>query len=85
MTATIDYSIGFTKGEVEAILAVQKAELQKTLVAWTDSNSSATKRRIDEIHAVIAACQRALQKFDPVAYPLRPRTAQAQIVGELPQ
>ncbi len=85
MTAVIDYSIGFTKGEVETILAVQKAELKKTLVAWTDSNSSATKRRIDEIHAVIAACQKALQKFDPVAYPLRPSTAQAQIIGEMPQ
>ena len=65
----IDYTVGFTALEVEEILAIQKAELKKTLSAYADNGSSVTKRRIDEIHAVIAACQRALQKLDPAKYP----------------
>jgi hypothetical protein len=65
----VDYSIGFTTAEVEEILAIQKAELKKTLSAYADNGSSVTKRRIDEIHTVIAACQRALQKLDPAKYP----------------
>ncbi len=65
----VDYSIGFTAAEVEEILAIQKAELKKTLSAYADNGSSVTKRRINEIHAVIAACQRALQKLDPAKYP----------------
>ena len=35
--AAIDYSIGFTRTEVEDILNIQKAELKKTLASWTDS------------------------------------------------
>lgn len=65
----IDYSIGFTASEVEEILAVQKAELKKTLTAYADNGSSVSKRRVDEIHAIIDACQRALQKLDPQKYP----------------
>ena len=64
----IDYSIGFTTAEVEEILTAQKAELKKTQSAYASDSSSVTKRRIDEIHAVIAACQRALQKLDPQKY-----------------
>ena len=56
-----DYSIGFVREEVEEILAAQKAELKRTLAAWSESGSSITKRRIDEIHAIIAACQAALK------------------------
>jgi hypothetical protein len=70
MASTPDYPIGFTRGcsrvrqpplfpsassEVEQILAAQKAELKRTLAAWSESGSTVTKRRIDEIHAVIAA------------------------------
>jgi hypothetical protein len=66
--ATVDYSIGFTQAEVEEILSSQKAELRKTLAAYANDGSSITKRRIDEIHTVIAACQKALQKFDPATY-----------------
>lgn len=65
----IDYSVGFTTLEVEEILSIQKAELRKTLAAYADNGSSVSKRRIDEIHAIIAACQRALQKLDPDKYP----------------
>ena len=48
MASTPDYSIGFTREEVEDILAAQKAELKRTLAAWSESGSSITKRRIDE-------------------------------------
>ena len=64
----IDYSIGFTKTEVEEILNVHKAELKKTLAAYANDGSSVTKRRIDEIHAVVTACQKALQKLSPEQY-----------------
>jgi hypothetical protein len=36
MASTLDYSVGFTRGEVEEILAAQKAELKRTLVAWSE-------------------------------------------------
>jgi hypothetical protein len=68
MAQAIDYSIGFTVAEVEEILAAQKAELKKTLAAYADNTSTVTKRRIDEIHEVIAACQQALVKLDPEHY-----------------
>lgn len=81
--ATIDYSIGFTQAEVEEILAIQKAELKKTLVAYANDGSSVTKRRIDEIHTIIAACQKALQKFDPDTYGKSLKTSQTGFVGHL--
>ena len=56
MASTPDYSIGFTRAGVEEILAAQKAELKRTLAAWWESSSSITKRRIDENHAIRAAC-----------------------------
>jgi len=62
---SVDYSIGFTRDEVVEILDVHKAELKKTLASWSDSGSSVSKRRIDEIHLVIAACQDALRKLAP--------------------
>src|SRR6185436_20843020 len=68
MASTPDYSIGFTREEVEEILAAQKAELKRTLAAWSESGSSVQKRRIDEIHAIIAACQAALRKLAPESY-----------------
>jgi len=37
MASTPDYSIGFTREEVEEILAAQKAELKRTLAAWSES------------------------------------------------
>jgi hypothetical protein len=63
-----DYSIGFTKEEVLAILAAQKGELTRTMAAWSESNGSVTKRRVDEIHSIIAACQKALRILDPANY-----------------
>jgi hypothetical protein len=65
---SVDYSIGFTREEVLEILDAHKAELKKTLASWSDSGSSVTKRRIDEIHVVIAACQDALRKIAPAEF-----------------
>lgn len=78
----IDYSIGFTVHEVEEILAVQKAELKKTLAAYASDGSSISKRRVDEIHAIIDACQRALQKLDPQKYPRSVRVGVSQVAEE---
>jgi hypothetical protein len=85
MPSLVDYSIGFTVSEVEEILVAQKAELKKTVAAFSDSGSSVTKRRIDEIHAVIAACQSALQRLDPVRYPPTRRVVRAVVVPYLPR
>jgi hypothetical protein len=72
---SVDYSIGFTRDEVVEILDVHKAELKKTLASWSDSGSSVTKRRIDEIHLVISACQDALRKLAPTEFGTNRRIA----------
>lgn len=79
----IDYSIGFTQAEVEEILTAQKAELKKTLAAYANDGSSVTKRRIDEIHTIIGACQRALQKLAPETYGKALKTSATGFVGVL--
>lgn len=79
MATTIDYTIGFTTTEVRRILAAQKAELLKTQAAYAHDGSSVTKRRLDEIHAIIGACQRALQKLDPQRYPSPRRVAVSSV------
>lgn len=79
----IDYSVGFTVAEVEEILAAQKAELKKTLAAYSNDGSSVTKRRVDEIHTVIASCQSALQKLDPDTYGKRFKKTRTGFVGYL--
>lgn len=79
----IDYSIGFTQTEVEEILATQKAELKKTLAAYANDGSSVTKRRIDEIHAIIAACQKALQRLAPETYGKPLKTSTTGFSGHL--
>jgi len=80
-----DYSIGFTRAEVEEILAAQKAELKRTLAAWSESGSVVTKRRIDEIHAIIEACQIALKKLAPEVYGKRRRVDVSEVFGFLPK
>jgi len=75
----IDYSVGFTRAEVEEILSIHKAELKKTLASWSDSGSAVTKRRLDEIHVVIAACQDALRKLAPEEFGQGRRVAQSSI------
>jgi len=83
--AAPDYSIGFTREEVEEILAAQKAELKRTLAAWSESGSSVTKRRVDEIHAIIAACQAALRKLAPDVYGRTAHVAASAVTGYLPK
>ncbi|MEA3212415.1 MAG: hypothetical protein QOE70_5472 [Chthoniobacter sp.] len=82
---TADYSTGFTITEVEEILATQKAELKRTLAAWSESGSSVSKRRVDEIHAIIEACQRALKKLAPEVYGKPRRVAMSKVSGYLPK
>ena len=77
--AAIDYSIGFTRAEVEDILTIHKAELKKTLASWTDSGSAVTKRQLADIHTVIAACQDALRKLAPDEYGRGRRVAQSTV------
>ena len=83
--AAPDYSIGFTRAEVEEILATQKAELKRTLAAWQESGSTITKRRIDEIHAIIEACQKALRRLAPEVYGWPVRVATSEVFGPLPK
>lgn len=77
----VDYSVGFTVAEVEEILAIQKEELKKTLSSFSDSGSSATKRRLDEIHSIIKACQVALQKMEPAKYGKSRRVFHSDLSG----
>ena len=85
MASTPDYSIGFTRAEVEEILAAQKAELKRTLAAWSESGSSVQKRRVDEIHAIIAACQVALRNLAPEIYGRPVRVGTSGVSGYLPK
>jgi len=81
MKDVIDYTIGFTAVEVEAILAVQKGELLKTQQAYASDGSSVNKRRVEEIHSIIRACQDALKKLDPTKYGKPRRMIQSACVG----
>lgn len=83
--AAPDYSVGFTREEVEDILATQKAELKRTLAAWSESGSAVTKRRVDEIHAIIEACQKALRRLAPEIYGRPIRVGASEIIGHLPK
>ena len=84
MANVVDYSIGFTTPEVEEILSAQKAELKKTQAAYANDGSSVSKRRLDEIHAIIRACQDALVKLAPDTYAKPKRTAiQSAVVVHL--
>lgn len=68
MAAVPDYYTGFTQPEVEATLAAQKLELKKALQAYNENGTSVTKRALDDVNLIIAGCQKALRKFDPVTY-----------------
>ena len=73
-----DYSIGFTQKEVETIMATQKKELAKVLVSFSDNGTQAVRRKLDDINAIIAACQKALVKMDPEKYGARHNTLVAK-------
>ncbi len=82
---SIDYTIGFTEEEILEILTIQKAELKKTLQSFSDSGSSATKRRLDEINTIISSCQSALQKLNPKKYARSNRIQHTDFSGGFPQ
>ena len=71
--------------EVLVHVAAQKAELKRTLAAWSESGSAVTKRRIDEIHAIIEACQKALRRLAPEIYGRPVRVATSEVCGFLPK
>ena len=79
-----DYSIGFTEDEILEILSVQKSELKKTLQSFSDSGSSATKRRLDEINSIISGCQLALRKLNPQKYGGTGRIHSSDLSGGFP-
>jgi hypothetical protein len=85
--AAPNYTIGFTQAEVEAILAVHKAELLQSMASFSESGSSVTRLRMEEINSIIGACQTALQRFDPESYGTtnRNRTAVSSVSGHLPK
>ena len=64
---------------------VEKTELKKTLQSFSDSGSSATKRRLDEINTIISSCQFALQKLNPKKYGRSNRIQYADFSGGFPQ
>jgi len=74
-----DYSIGFTQKEVEEIMATQKKELAKVLVSFSDNGTQAVRRKLDDINAIIAACQKALVKMDPAKYGAKHNTMVSKV------
>ena len=83
MKDIIDYSVGFTKEEVVAIFAAQKKELLKTQQAYASDNSSVNKRRLEDTHSIIRACQVSLKKPDPENYGTQRRRIQAGCSGHI--
>ena len=59
--------------------------LTRSLAAWSESGSSVTKRRIDEIHAIIAACQAALRKLAPDVHGRTAHVVTSEVSGYLPK
>lgn len=78
-----DYTIGFTQVEVETIFAAQKAELSKVLASYSESNSQVIKRKLDDINAIIAACQKALIRLDPDTYGTESRVSVSRVPATL--
>lgn len=80
-----DYSIGFTVEEVEEIFAALKLELKKTIASYSESGTQVIRQRTEDIHAKMAACQRALQKLDPATYGANAQTAVSAVPYHLPR
>ena len=78
---------GFTISEVLAIQQRAKEFLieGKTLMAWNEAGSSATKQFTMPIDQVLEECAHALRILDPATYG-KPRTvAVSQVSGYLPK
>ena len=72
---------GFTVAEVLQIQAKAKEFLieGKTLMAWTDSGSNATKQFAMPVKDVLEECAYALRTLDPATYGPRRRVAQSTV------
>lgn len=78
---------GFTVAEVLQIQAKAKELLieGKTLMAWGDGGSNATKQFAMPIKEVLDECAHALRVLDPATYGLRRTTDVSSVVGYLPK
>ena len=72
---------GFTVAEVLQIQAKAKEFLMegKTLMAWQDSGSTATKQFPMPVKEVLEECAYALRVLDPATYGPRRRVAQSTV------
>lgn len=66
MSAKGLFTRGFTKAEVEKILASAKAQLMegKTIMSWNDGGTSVTKQQAMPVTEVLEECQYALRYFE---------------------
>lgn len=66
MSAKGLFTRGFTKAEVEKILASAKAQLMegKTIMSWNDGGTSVTKQQVMPVTEVLEECQYALRYFE---------------------
>jgi hypothetical protein len=84
-TTVPDYSVGFTQEEVEEIFAILKLELKKVIASYSESGTQVIRQRTEDIHAKMAACQRALQTMDPTTYGSTNKTATSAVPYHLPR
>ena len=85
MASVPDYSIGFSQAEVEEIFAILKLELKKVIASYSESGTQVIRQRTEDIHAKMAACQRALQILDPSTYGTTSKTATSAVPYHLPR
>jgi hypothetical protein len=78
---------GFTVAEVLAIQARAKQLLLdgKTLMSWTDSETTASKQFTMPVDQVLDECAHALRVLDPAAYGRARTTAVSRVCGHLPK
>lgn len=79
MAAIPDYSIGFSQAELEEILDELKIELKRTISSYSESGTQVIAQKTEDIHAKLAAVQKALQKKDPATYGTSNRTAVSKV------
>ena len=80
-----DYYTGFTREEVETMLATFKGELKKVIAQYASNGDSVTRMRRDDLRLEIRGCQKALKKFDPETYGKRHRVVSSRVVGHIPR
>ena len=80
------FTTGFSIAEIIQIQAKAKEMLLegKTLMAWGDGGSQATKQFTMSVKEVLEECKFALQTLDPDTYGRRRTVGQSGVVGYLP-